>query len=84
MNDILNAKQTATVIGCRYTKVTERLKRKIWRFGKAIPPKENGTSQFQYEIKKVDLADFLGIDVTEIDRRLGKEGTSHDAETDRT
>lgn len=73
MNDILNARQTAIVIGCRYTKVTERLKRKIWRFGKAIPPKENGTSQFQYEVKKVDLADFLGIDVTEIDRRLGKE-----------
>ena len=71
MKDILNAQQTAKVIGCRYTKVTERLKRKIWRFGEAIPPKVSGSTQFQYEVHKDKLADFLGIDIEEIDRRLG-------------
>ena len=70
MKDILNAQQTAKVIGCRYTKVTQRLKKRIWKFGRAISPKENGSSKYQYEVRKTDLADFLGIDVAEIDRRL--------------
>lgn len=70
MKDILNAQQTAKVIGCHYTKVTQRLKKRIWKFGRAISPKENGSSQYQYEVRKTDLADFLGIDVAEIDRRL--------------
>lgn len=81
MNDILNARQTAAVMGCKYTKVTERLKRRIWTFGRAISPKETGMSQFQYEVKKADLADFLGIDVSEIDQRLGREG-SHEKTQD--
>ena len=38
-------------------------------------------SQFQYEVKKADLADFLGIDVSEIDQRLGREG-SHEKTQD--
>lgn len=70
MKDILNAQQTAKVIGCRYTKVTQRLKKRIWKFGRAISPKENGSSKYQYEVRKTDLADFLGIDVVEVDRRL--------------
>ncbi len=41
MRDILNAVQTARVIGCDPHKVRERLKCGIWTFGEYIPAEKN-------------------------------------------
>ena len=70
MNDVLSAAQAARVIGCASKKVSERLKRKIWTFGEAIPPKQKGETQYSYEVNKQALADWLKIPVEEVDRRL--------------
>ena len=39
VNDILNASQTAKVIGCSAQRVRERLKRGIWDFGTVVKAK---------------------------------------------
>ena len=70
MYDILNAAQTARVIGCGPQKVRERIKRGIWTFGVAIPPKQSGNTENSYEINKVALAEWLRISVEEVDRRV--------------
>lgn len=72
MNDILNANEAARVIGCAPQKVREMLKRKIWTFGEVVLPEKTGKVQIQYEINKYALARYLGIDVEEANRRLGR------------
>lgn len=72
MKDILTANQTARVIGCGPQRVREQIKRGIWTFGSVVTRKESGNAQKNtYEINKHKLADFLGIPVEEVDRRLG-------------
>ena len=72
MKDILTANQTARVIGCGPQRVRERIKRGVWTFGSVVTRKESGNVQKNtYEINKHKLADFLGIPVEEVDRRLG-------------
>ena len=72
MKDILTANQTARVIGCGPQRVRERIKRGIWTFGSVVTRKESGNAQKNtYEINKYKLADWLGIPVEEVDRRLG-------------
>ena len=72
MKYILTANQTARVIGCGPQRVRERIKRGIWTFGSVVTRKESGNAQKNtYEINKHKLADFLGIPVEEVDRRLG-------------
>lgn len=70
MYDILNAAQTARAIGCGQQRVRERIKRGIWTFGVAIPPKQSGNIANSYEINKVALAEWLRISVEEVDRRV--------------
>lgn len=72
MKDIPTANQTARVIGCGPQRVRERIKRGIWTSGSVVTRKESGNAQKNtYEINKHKLADFLGIPVEEVDRRLG-------------
>ena len=70
VNDILNASQTAKVIGCSAQRVRERLKRGIWDFGTVVKAKQSGKTQDSYEINKYKLAKFLEISADGIDRRL--------------
>lgn len=70
MREILSAAQTARVIGCAPQMVRERIKRGIWTFGSVVTAKQSGNVQSSYEIKKRDLADWLGISVEEVERRI--------------
>ena len=70
MREILSAAQTARVIGCAPQMVRERIKRGIWTFGSVVTAKQSGTLQCSYEVKKRDLADWLGISVDEVERRV--------------
>lgn len=70
MYDILKAAEAAKVIGCGAPEVRHKLRIGVWKFGRAISPKENQGSQWQYEINKRDLARFLQIDVNEVEQRL--------------
>ena len=70
MREILSASQTARVIGCAPQMVRERIKRGIWTFGSVVTAKQSGNVQSSYEIKKRDLADWLGISVEEVERRI--------------
>lgn len=70
MREILSAAQTARVIGCAPQMVRERIKRGIWTFGSVVTAKQSGNVQSSYEIKKRDLADWLGISVDEVERRV--------------
>lgn len=70
MREILSAAQTARVIGCAPQMVRERIKRGIWTFGSVVTAKQSGNAQSSYEIKKRDLADWLGISVDEVERRV--------------
>ena len=70
MREILSAAQTARVIGCAPQMVRERIKRGIWTFGSVVTAKQSGNVQSSYEIKKRELADWLGISVEEVERRI--------------
>ena len=70
MREILSAAQTARVIGCAPQMVRERIKRGIWTFGSVVTAKQSGNLQCSYEVKKRDLADWLGISVDEVERRV--------------
>ena len=70
MREILSAAQTARVIGCAPQMVRERIKRGIWTFGSVVTAKQSGNVQWSDEIKKRDLADWLGISVEEVERRI--------------
>ena len=70
MREILSAAQAARVIGCAPQMVRERIKRGIWTFGSVVTAKQSGNAQSSYEIKKRDLADWLGISVDEVERRV--------------
>ena len=70
MREILSAAQAARVIGCAPQMVRERIKRGIWTFGSVVTAKQSGNVQSSYEIKKRDLADWLGISVDEVERRV--------------
>ena len=70
MREILSAAQTARVIGCAPQMVRERIKRGIWTFGSVVTAKQSGNAQSSYEIKRRDLADWLGISVDEVERRV--------------
>ncbi len=70
MREILSASQAARVIGCGPQMVRERIKRGIWTFGSVVTAKQSGNVQSSYEIKKRDLADWLGITVEELERRV--------------
>ena len=72
MREILSAAQTARVIGCAPQMVRERIKRGIWTFGSVVTAKQSGNVQCSYEVKKRDLADWLGISVEEVERRMDK------------
>ena len=73
MREILNAAQTARVIGCCPQMVRERIKRGIWTFGNVVTTKQSGNTQNSYEINKRKFAEWLGISVEELERRLGDE-----------
>ena len=70
MREIHRAAQAARVIGCAPQMVRERIKRGIWTFGSVVTAKQSGNVQSSYEIKKRDLADWLGISVEEVERRI--------------
>lgn len=70
MREILSAAQAARVIGCAPQMVRERIKRGIWTFGSVVTAKQSGNVQSSYEIKKRDIADWLGISVEEVERRI--------------
>lgn len=70
MREILSAAQAARVIGCAPQMVRERIKRGIWTFGSVVTAKQSGNVQSSYEIKKRELADWLGISVEEVERRV--------------
>ncbi|EOS74217.1 hypothetical protein C817_04762 [Dorea sp. 5-2] len=38
--------------------------------GVAIPPKQSGKTQYRFEINKKALAEWIGISVEEVDRRV--------------
>lgn len=69
MYDILNASQTARVIGCSPQKVRERIKRGIWTFGSVVTAKQSGNTENSYEINKGALAEWLRISIEEVERR---------------
>lgn len=69
MREILNASETARVIGCGSQMVRERIKRGIWTFGNVVTAKQSGNRQASYEINKRALAEWLGISVEEVERR---------------
>lgn len=73
MREILNAVQTARVIGCCPQMVRERIKRGIWTFGNVVTAKQSGNTQNSYEINKRKFAEWLGISVEELERRLEDE-----------
>lgn len=62
---ILNATEAAKVIGCNPQKVRERLKRGMWKFGKAYPP-DKDCEVWRYEIPRAKLYSFLGITGEEV------------------
>ncbi|MEH2949013.1 hypothetical protein [Sporofaciens sp. JLR.KK001] len=70
MYEILNAAQTARVIGCGPQKVRERIKRGIWTFGSVVTAKQSGNTENSYEINKGALAEWLKIPVEEVERRV--------------
>lgn len=70
MHDIIDATKAAHVIGCSQQMVRERVKRGIWQIGQAVTGKEAGRKKIAYEIHKKKLAEFLGITLEEVDRRL--------------
>lgn len=70
MYEILNAAQTARVIGCAPQKVRERIKRGIWTFGSVVTAKQSGNTENSYEINKKALAEWLGVPVEEVERRV--------------
>ncbi len=69
MREILNASETARVIGCAPQMVRERIKRGIWTFGSVVTAKQSGNMQNAYEINKRDLADWLKISVEEVEKK---------------
>lgn len=73
MREILNAAQTARVIGCSPQMVRERIKRGNWKFGDVVTAKQSGKTQNSYEINKRKLAEWLVISVEELERRLEDE-----------
>lgn len=83
MREILSAAQTARVIGCAPQMVRERIKRGIWTFGSVVTAKQSGNVQSSYEIKKRDLADWLGISVEEVERRMDKRENELEKMSDR-
>lgn len=70
MYEILNAAQTARVIGCAPQKVRERIKRGIWTFGSVVTAKQSGNTENSYEINKWALSEWLRIPVEEVERRV--------------
>lgn len=70
MHDIIDAAKAAHVMGCSQQMVRERVKRGIWQIGQAVTGKESGRQKIAYEIHKKKLAEFLGITLEEVDRRL--------------
>lgn len=70
MREILNASETARVIGCSPQMVRERIKRGIWTFGNVVTAEQSGKRQDSYEINKRALAERLGISVEEVERRV--------------
>ncbi len=69
MREILNASETARVIGCAPQMVRERIKRGIWTFGSVVTAKQSGNMQNAYEINKRDLAAWLKISVEEVEKK---------------
>lgn len=72
MKDILNAVQTARVIGCNPRKVRERLKCGVWTFGEYIPAEKTGKKQDCYEVNASSLAGWLQISMEELEERIKK------------
>lgn len=73
MKEILSAAKAAKVIGCSEQMVRERIKKRIWKFGKVVNKKESGMSNNSYEISKRALAEWLGMSVEEIDKKLKED-----------
>ena len=77
MSELLSANQAAKVIGCSPQKVRERLKRRIWTFGRHISKKDLGNEyKDEYNISINKLADFLGISREDVIKRLESEETA--------
>jgi len=55
---IISAKAAAVRLGCSPQMVRERLKRGIWKFGRALPPNETHR-HYIYEIYSDQLEEYL-------------------------
>lgn len=69
MHAVLNAKQTAMLLGCGSPRVSERVKRGYWDIGRAIPPKGK-RGNYTYEIIPKKLSEQFGVSVEEIYQAL--------------
>lgn len=70
MYDFIDATTAARVMGCNPQKVRERVKRGIWKIGRAVTGKEAGQKLNAYEISKKKLAAFLEITPEELEERM--------------
>ena len=58
MKKIISASAAARLIGCDPQIVRERLRKGIWKFGRAIPPKEHRLN-WTYEVYPEALEEYL-------------------------
>ena len=58
MKKIISASAAARLIGCDPQVVRERLRKGIWKFGRAIPPKEHRLN-WTYEVYPEALEEYL-------------------------
>lgn len=66
---VLNASQTAMLLGCGPSRVAQRIKRGYWNIGIAVPPKsKNGNCT--YEVIPQKLSEQFGVSLEEIFRAL--------------
>lgn len=52
--------EAAAELGCSKAKIRERMKRKIWDLGEAIPPSKTGKKQWEFHIYREKLNKHLG------------------------
>jgi hypothetical protein len=55
---IISANKAAEIMGCPARLVRERLRRGVWKFGRAIQPTEN-SKQWTYEVYTDQLRRYL-------------------------
>lgn len=73
MKEILSAEEAAREIGCPAQKVRIRMQRKLWDLGIAIPPSKNGSKEWQYDVKRKKLEEFLGRKLKDSEKVAAEE-----------